>query len=151
MDTNRPIMPPDGDPRTYRVALVEADGNDALRLTASEGGNRGEAGDAFGAEALDHLSLATQPPTRLKGQGYAPVTFHSIDVDEEEAEARIRLTTVPIERDRLLEPFLKTGGESLTPEEKELLDGFGSETGSLNLGDLRRYLLDVERSGPPEP
>ena len=45
VDSNRPC---DGCPQTYMVELLEADGNNTLRLNFLQGGNRGEAGDAWG-------------------------------------------------------------------------------------------------------
>jgi immune inhibitor A len=83
-------------PRTgyrYRLRLLEADADDALIRTHAEGGNRGEAGDAFAADGtLRKLNAYTVPALRLNETGGpTPVAIHSIDVSG--GQARVRLST----------------------------------------------------------
>ncbi|HSG81451.1 MAG TPA: M6 family metalloprotease domain-containing protein, partial [Gemmatimonadota bacterium] len=51
-------------PPVYRVQLLEADGDSALVETAPQGGNRGVAGDAYGASGPGALTNLTEPSTR---------------------------------------------------------------------------------------
>lgn len=73
--------------------LLEADGDGALRRTLPDGGDRGVAGDVFGrAGAVDSLTPATSPSTRLANGSGSNVWIRSIGVVD--GSARIRLTTV---------------------------------------------------------
>ncbi|MCH7905726.1 MAG: hypothetical protein IH944_14315, partial [Armatimonadetes bacterium] len=92
-DTEGARRPPRGTDGHYLFAMVEADGRTDLRLTSLNGGNRGEASDAWGLDASRVLlNNETSPGTR-RHAGSAPsrVTVHSISVAG--GEARVRLTT----------------------------------------------------------
>ena len=54
-------------PQVYRVGMVEADGNNSLRLTFLQGGNRGEPGDAWGVTGPGRITSSTYSlhPTEL--------------------------------------------------------------------------------------
>lgn len=80
---------------TYQVMLEEADGNQGLLKLAAEGGDRGEAGDAFGPPGLSRFSAATTPPSRLHSGTPTPFTIHSITIDPIAHVARVRLTNDP--------------------------------------------------------
>jgi immune inhibitor A len=72
--------------------LVEADNNNGLLRSLSEGGNKGEAGDAFGI--LGHTSFsATTTPAAIANDG-TPTTLNisSIEIDEAGRVARVRLS-----------------------------------------------------------
>lgn len=95
VDSTAPFRPGPTQPRIYRVALEEADGNGALLKTALEGGNRGEAGDAFTAlRPRESFSNVTVPATRTNRDSISTVTFHIIEVDGS-GRARILLSTAP--------------------------------------------------------
>lgn len=77
----------------YRVRLLEADGNDGLVRTQAQGGNRGEAGDAFGVDGVPgRLNALTRPPLLRNADGRpSTVAIHSIAVAD--GRARVRLST----------------------------------------------------------
>ena len=78
--------------QNYLFSMEEADGRTDLLLTHANGGNRGEASDAWGVDGRNGpLNAFSVPDTRLHtGQGSA-VAIHSIEV--ENGQARVRLTT----------------------------------------------------------
>ncbi len=139
IDTELPLRPCSSCAKVYQVALVEADANRGLVRPALQGGNRGEAGDAFGTQGPSKLSNSTTPSTRLNFGSMSSVTIYSMAVID--GAARIRLSTIAIATSRLLERF--TGaqtGNPLTAEEIEYVDRIGNGNGSYDVGDLRAYL-----------
>lgn len=93
VDPTAPFRPCAACPRTYRVSLEEADGNRALLRTAAEGGNRGEAGDAFAAlTAQASFSNVTVPSTRSNRDSVTAVTLHAIELNGA-GRARVLLST----------------------------------------------------------
>lgn len=92
-DTEGARRPPRGTGGHYLFAMVEADGRTDLRLTSLNGGNRGEASDAWGLDASRVLLNNDTSPGTRRHAGSAPsrVTVHSISVAG--GEARVRLTT----------------------------------------------------------
>ncbi len=135
-------------PRTYRVALEEADGNGSLVKTTLQGGNRGEAGDAWGALHAGVFSNATIPPSRLNDGAPTAVTFHEIRI--EGSQARLFISTEILAQDRLIQSFLDLEGPSLTEEHRVNLDRIGNDNGRYDIGDLRKYLLENPRVGSPD-
>ena len=93
IDEGRTQSPCISCPPIYRVSLVEADGDGALLRLASEGGNRGVAGDAFGRLAGQVVTSATTPSTRTNLGTPSTVAIHSFVIDEAAGVARVRLTT----------------------------------------------------------
>lgn len=77
-------------PRRYRVMLMEADDDDALVRTWSEGGNRGVAFDAFGA-AVRTFSSATHTGARLADGSMLPFTIDEISFDRSAGQAWTRI------------------------------------------------------------
>jgi hypothetical protein len=77
----------------YRMRLLEADADEALIRTHAEGGNRGDAGDAFGSDgALRKLNAFTVPALLPNATGRpVPVAIHSITISG--GQARVRLST----------------------------------------------------------
>jgi hypothetical protein len=130
----------------YRVNLVEADGDSTLVKTFPQGGNRGEAGDAFGALGAGTLTTATEPSTRLDGGFGASSSVNIYEVTVENGFAHLVLSTVPIAVDRVLGPFLLDDLNELTDLEEAYLDDLNNQNGRYDVGDLRAYL----RSGRPE-
>ncbi|GIW52775.1 MAG: hypothetical protein KatS3mg081_2130 [Gemmatimonadales bacterium] len=129
--------------RFFRVMLVEADGNGRLLQNALEGGNRGEPGDVFGLDGRTRLTNRGASSTRLNSGLPSSVTFYELVV--EDSVARVRLSTVDLDRDRLLAKFLTGNDAALTSEEAAYLDGEGNRNGRYDLGDLRQYLLEHPR------
>ncbi len=125
-------------PRTYRVALEEADGNGSLVRTQTEGGNRGEAGDAWGVFQPGTFSNVTSPSSRTNDGAPTPVTFHDIRLDG--TVARIFVSTATLVADRLLQGFLGSSAAPLSDEEQRNLDRAGNANGRYDIGDLRTYL-----------
>ena len=77
----------------YRMRLLEADGDEALIRTHGEGGNRGEAADAFFADGVVRkLNAFTVPPLLPNATGKpTTVAIHSISVSG--GKARLRIST----------------------------------------------------------
>jgi len=75
----------------YLFSMEEADGRTDLRLTHANGGNRGEASDAWGVDGrLGPFDAFSTPNTRCNDGAASTVAVHSMQVEGE--EARIRLT-----------------------------------------------------------
>lgn len=90
--TTGPRAIPEGLPWVSPYHVVEADGNNALRKLESEGGNRGEPGDAFArGSRVDSLTDATNPSTRDHLGRPTGVALRGIRV--ENGVARLRVTT----------------------------------------------------------
>lgn len=124
----------------YRVNLVEADGDSTLVKTYPQGGNRGEAGDAFGALGAGSLTFATQPSTRLDGGlgGSSHVNIYEVTLVD--GLGHLVVSTAPIAVDRVLGPFLLDDLNELTDLEKAYLDDLNDRNGRYDVGDLRAYL-----------
>lgn len=132
---NRPC---DTCPQVYRVSLLEADGNNTLRLNFLQGGNRGEPGDAWGAFGAGRLTPSTYPSTRLHSGAMSPVTIYEISLGE--GLARINLSSSAVPTSGLLQTFLNTASTPLSGEEIQYLDSRGNGNGQYDVGDLRAYL-----------
>ena len=126
------------EPQWYMVSLLEADGNSSLQRSFQEGGNRGEAGDAWGVVAPGRISSSTIPSTRLNSGDESPVTIHEISIVE--GVASITVSSRIITTANLLQTFFTDLATPLTSEEEEYLDAFGNNNGQYDVGDLRAYL-----------
>lgn len=124
--------------RIYQVQLLEADANDGLRLDMTNGGNRGEAGDAFG-HAMTRLTNRTTPSARLNSGAASSVSIYAIHLETDRARIRVSTTVIPLSQ--LAGPFMGGVG-MLTADDQAYLDAVGNENGRYDVGDLRRYLLD---------
>ncbi|HYR11894.1 MAG TPA: M6 family metalloprotease domain-containing protein [Longimicrobium sp.] len=133
VDLSRPVLPCATCPREYRVGLVEADGNGALVRTASEGGNRGEAGDVFTGTRT--LTDATVPSLRLNSGQPSNLT---LTITVENGQARVQVLRRVVSQEQVLAPYL--GGAALTVEEQVAVDALGNANGQFDLGDVRRFL-----------
>ncbi len=123
---------------TCRVQLEEADGDFGLLRSFRQGGNRGEAGDAFGGSGPARFTPSTNPSSASNSGQLANVTFHDISLDG--GVARLTVSTVAIALDRLLTPFLLNAATPLSATEEEYLDTVGNGNGRFDVGDLRAYL-----------
>ena len=126
------------EPQWYKVSLLEADGNSSLQRSFAGGGNRGEAGDAWGISGSGQLSHSTSPSSSLNSGEASPVTIHSITVAD--GEAHITLSTAMVADASLVHAFLGTNATPLTTEEEAYLDAYGNNNGQYDVGDLRAYL-----------
>jgi hypothetical protein len=131
-------QPCDTCPQAYRVELLEADGNNTLRLNFLQGGNRGEPGDAWGVNGSGRLSNSTYPSTNLTSGTSSPVTIYDITVSG--GVARVTLSSFELPRPRLAQPLLGSPEEGLSQEEMGYLDSYGNQNGQYDVGDLRAYL-----------
>ncbi len=131
---NRPC---DTCPQHYRVGLLEADGDNSLRLNFQQGGNRGEAGDAWGVNGPGTLTNNTYPSTRLHSGATSPVTIY--DISLQGGMAYITLSSATISISSLIQDFLNTAAPPLTVEEQDYLDSHGNQNGQYDVGDLRTY------------
>ena len=81
MDTSasRTPNPTGGEP--YYMSLLEQDADAGLLRTYFEGGDRGEAGDAWGVGGvMERLHAETKPPLRLSDGGASLATVHEVSV-----------------------------------------------------------------------
>ena len=137
VEPGRPLRPCPSCPRLYRVGLVEADGNGTLLRSATEGGNRGEAGDVFAGTRI--LTDATTPSLRLNSGEPSNL---ALSIAVAGGQARIGVFRRPtLSADLLLGPYLAT----VTPPEAEqaAVDAFGNRNGRYDLGDVRAYLRNA--------
>lgn len=111
----RPPLPSD---IPYFMSLVEQDDNRGLVRNTFEGGNRGEAGDAWGVGGVSQkLHWATTPSLRLHANGGAtPVTFHELAVAGGKARLRISNSRTP----RVQRPTEPLEVEQVTPFQRRL-------------------------------
>jgi M6 family metalloprotease-like protein len=93
LDALRQPDPNSGAP--YYLTLLERDGNRALLKMHAEGGNRGEARDAWAVDGPDDggLHALTTPALRLSDGAATPVVVHDVSVVN--GRARIVLSTSP--------------------------------------------------------
>ncbi len=140
VDENRTQRPCRTCDRLYNVALVEADGNNALVRLDAEGGNRGEAGDVFASAGPARLTNSTTPSTRLHSGAASAVSFYNIVVENGVARILLSTTTIPLER--LVDPFAPAAADPLTADELAYLDSIGNNNGQYDVGDLRAYLQE---------
>ena len=132
--------------QVYRVALLEADGNESLRRNFADGGNRGEPGDAWGAARPGSIAYNTDPSTRLNAGWVTPVTIDSIWLAG--GAAHVEVTTVVLDADYVSQPFLLSDPSALSAEERAHLDRLGNRNGMYDVGDLRAYLNRERRQTP---
>jgi M6 family metalloprotease-like protein len=121
-----------------RVQLEEADGNQALLRNFTQGGNRGEPGDAFGASGPGRFTPSTNPATHRNAGDASQTTFYDISLDG--AVAHLKISTVGIALARLLVPFLQGVAVPLAAVEEDYLDSVGNQNGRYDVGDLRAYI-----------
>lgn len=82
--------------KNYFLSIVEQDGNGGLVRTSGEGGNRGEAGDAWGVDgAVMKLNAETTPGTLRHDGTPSSVTFHSLRVSDGKARVRVSTARTP--------------------------------------------------------
>jgi M6 family metalloprotease-like protein len=87
------------DPTTdapYYLTMLEQDGNRGLLRITPEGGNRGEAGDAWGVDGVvGTLNAETNPPLKLRDGSWSPVTVHEVSVEGDVARLVISTGQTP--------------------------------------------------------
>jgi len=126
------------EPNWYQVELLEADGNFSLQRNFAGGGNRGEAGDAWGVGGNGPLAHSTIPSSNLNSGAATSVIIHDISVQD--GVATITISTAAVAHASLLTAFLGTSTTPLTAEEEGFLDTYGNNNGQYDVGDLRAYL-----------
>lgn len=134
-----PFRPPPEALPLYRVQLLEADGNDGLVRTALQGGNRGEAGDAYGALGVGTLTNATYPSTRPNAGLGEESDVNIYEVTLTGSGARLLVSTAPISTERLVASLLLDEANALTAGEERFLDERNNGNGRYDVGDLRAY------------
>ena len=138
IETGRQFLPCQNCARTYSYALLEADGDGALVKVEPAGGNRGVAGDAFGASKTS-IDDATVPSTRLNDGTSTWVKISGMIVDAAQGLARVTVSLAParITIERLVSAL---GMTPLTPEDQGLVDAAGNANGRFDVGDFRAYV-----------
>lgn len=138
VEPERPLRPCTTCARLYRVGLIEADNNGSLIRSATEGGNRGEAGDAFTGARI--LNDGTAPSLRLNSGAQSAV---ALSITVAGGQARVGVFRRPeLPAQQLLGPYL--GSAAPTTDQQAAIDALGNGNGRYDLGDVRAYL----RSGP---
>jgi len=138
VEGGRSFLPCPSCPRVYSYALLEADGNGGLVRVETDGGNRGEASDAFGG-ARSRLDDTTTPSSRLNNGTSTWVKLSGMIVDAVTGLARVTVSLLPA---RLTIEAL-VAGLGLTPlqgGDQTLLDTAGNGNGRYDVGDLRAFL-----------
>ena len=100
-DSNASRRPDPASNDPYFLTMLEQDGNGGLLKITPEGGNRGEAGDAWGVDGLvGRLNAETNPALRLRDGNWPPVMVHEVSVDGDVARLVISTGQTP----QLIEP-----------------------------------------------
>jgi M6 family metalloprotease-like protein len=101
----------------YFLSVVEQDDNNGLQRNTYEGGNRGEAGDAWGVNGAVQRFNAATVPALLRHDGEAStVAFHSIEVKEGRAHLRLSTGRIP----RLVAPAAPLEVSQVVPFERRI-------------------------------
>ena len=101
----------------YFLSVVEQDDNRGLVRNSYEGGNRGEAADAWGvAGVTQNLHFGTTPFLRLHAGGPSTVTFHEMVVRDGKARFRLSTGLTP----RVMAPSEALGVQQVIPFERRL-------------------------------
>lgn len=100
-DTNASIRPdPDSD-EPYFLTMLERDANESLLRMATEGGSRGEPGDAWGVDGETSRLTAEDPPGLRRANGqWSSVQIHEVYAEGDSARIVISTGREP----RLIEP-----------------------------------------------
>lgn len=81
-DSQAGLRPDPSSDDPYYLTLLEQDGNRGLLRITPEGGNRGEAGDAWGVDGVvGRLNAETKPALRLRDGSWSPVVVHEVSVE----------------------------------------------------------------------
>jgi immune inhibitor A len=142
----------------YFLTLLEQDGNRGLQRMATEGGNRGEIGDAWGVGGVSSkLNAETTPQLRLSDGTRTPVMVHEVYV--EGGQARLVISTgrtpklippdAPFEVSKIrtfFEPVRIAGGTGPYVGVGDLPDGFSL----VGAGDELFLMGSVRAEGPHE-
>lgn len=111
------FRPDPASPTPYFLSLVEQDDNRGLVRNTSEGGNRGEAADAWGvAGVTQDFHFGTTPFLRLHAGGPSTVTFHEMVVRDGKARFRLSTGLTP----RVMAPSEALGVTQVIPFERRL-------------------------------
>ena len=137
-ESGRAFVPCETCIRTYSYALMEADGDSSLVRLEAGGGNRGDAGDAFG-NTRTMIDDATIPSTRLNNGTSTFVRISKMIIDAAQGVARVTVSLLPsgITVDRLVAAL---GMTPLEPANLSLLDAAGNNNQRYDVGDFRAYL-----------
>ncbi|HSW28830.1 MAG TPA: M6 family metalloprotease domain-containing protein [Longimicrobiales bacterium] len=118
LDESGEFRPAPGSGAPYLLSLLEQDDNRGLQRNALEGGNRGEAGDAWGVGgSVQKLHFGTRPALYLHATGAATsVTFHEITVNGGKAVLRLSTGASP----RIMAPAESLSVSLVAPFERRL-------------------------------
>lgn len=95
-DSQAGLRPDPSSDDPYYLTLLEQDGNRGLLRITPEGGNRGEAGDAWGVDGVvGRLNAETKPALRLRDGSWSPVVVHEVSVEGDVARLVISTGRTP--------------------------------------------------------
>ena len=95
-DSQAGLRPDPSSDDPYYLTLLEQDGNRGLLRITPEGGNRGEAGDAWGVDGVvGRLNAETTPALRLRDGSWSPVVVHEVSVEGDVARLVISTGRTP--------------------------------------------------------
>ncbi|MEM7414132.1 MAG: M6 family metalloprotease domain-containing protein [Gemmatimonadota bacterium] len=101
LDENASIRPPPESDDPYFLTMLERDADSSLRLMATEGGSRGEPGDAWGVNGeSSSLTGDGSPSLRLANGSWSSVQVHEAYVEGDVARLVLSTGKTP----RLIEP-----------------------------------------------
>lgn len=96
-DNNAALHPVPGMGLPFLLSVVEQDHDDGLVRDSAQGGNRGEAGDAWGVGGVARkLSYLTTPSLRHSDGSATSVTLHSVVAEGGRAVVRLSTATDPV-------------------------------------------------------
>ena len=156
IDHSASLRPDPASADPYRNMLLERDGDRGLLRTAINGGDRGVAGDAWGAGGMtDKLNYHSTPRLVMSDGSYSPAVIHEVHL--ENGQARIVLSTgqvprlvTPTEAFEVMKirtfsvPVRIAGGRGPYTGVGALPDGFSLEA----LGDELLLVGSVTEEGP---
>lgn len=155
-DTNASIRPDPATSDPYFLSMLEQDGNRSLLRMATEGGSRGQPGDAWGVDGVSSpLNAESLTSLRLANGDWTSVQVHEVYAEGETARIVIstgrtpRLfaptATVDVERIRtFLAPVRIAGGVGPYVGVGDLPDGFTLEVS----GDELFLVGSLQEDGP---
>ena len=154
-DSSASLRPDPATNEPYYLTMLEQDGNRGLLKTTPEGGNRGEAGDAWGVNGLvGKLNGETNPSLRLHNGDWPAVMVHEVSVQDGLARLVVSTGQTPrlVERPETVEvmqirsfavPVRIAGGHGPYTGVGTLPQGFSFE----NIGDELFLIGSLQEAG----
>jgi hypothetical protein len=96
-DDGGELHPAPGSGNPHLLSVIEQDHDHGLMRDSAQGGDRGEAGDAWGVGGIaEKLDYVTTPSLALSGGGPTPVTIHSVAAEGDRAVVWLSSAPTPV-------------------------------------------------------